>query len=364
MTIKAFVERLLYTPSSKESFLRKLLLLPLSLLSLIYRFIVQSRQVLYSRGVLKTHRLPCRIISIGNITLGGTGKTPTAIYLAHLFQNRGIQPVVLSRGYKAQSSVPTAVVSDGTTTLMDAQEAGDEPFLLSQALPGVPVIIGADRTVSGRLACEEFSPEVVILDDGFQHQRIKRDVDIVLIDLHHGFGNGHLLPRGILREPVSALSRANIFLLTKQMGDGTDNQLKQQIRRHNPDAPIYHTRYAVNSFRTLNEQQEIHLNHLKGKKVLALSGIGNPHYFSFLLKQSGMLVTEERTLPDHHDYTVDDIPKVREYLSDVDYIVTTAKDSCKMNRELFYDLPILTLEVVLQIDDEQHSKDTLFKLME
>jgi len=364
MNMKAFVERLLYTPSSQESFLRKLLLLPLSLLSLIYRFIVQARQILYSRGVLKTHRLPCRVISIGNITLGGTGKTPTAIYLAHLFQNRGIQPVVLSRGYKAQSSAATAVVSDGTTTLMDAQGAGDEPFLLSQALPGVPVIIGADRTVSGRLACEEFFPEVVILDDGFQHQRIKRDVDIVLIDLHHGFGNGHLLPRGILREPVSALSRANIFLLTKQMGDGTDNQLKQQIRRHNPDAPIYHTRYAVDSFRTLNEQQEIQLNHLKGKKVLALSGIGNPHYFSFLLKQSGMLVTGEWTLPDHHHYTVDDIPKVREYLSDVDYIVTTAKDSCKMNRELFYDLPILTLEVVLQIDDEQHFKDTLFKLIE
>ena len=363
MKIKVFVERLLYTPSSKESFFRKLLLFPLSLLSLLYRFIVQSRQTLYNRGILKTHHLPCRVISIGNITLGGTGKTPTAIYLAQLFQNKGIPPVVLSRGYKAQNSAATAVVSDGTTTFMDANKAGDEPFLLSQALPGVPVIIGADRVVSGHLACKEFSPAVVILDDGFQHQRIKRDVDIVLIDLHHGFGNGHLLPRGILREPVNSLSRASLFLLTKQMSSGSDEELKEQIRRFNPDAPIFHTRYKVCSVRNLTEHKEVPLNHLQGKKVLALSGIGNPHYFSFLLNQSGMLVTEEWTLPDHHDYTEKDTARVRDYLSCVDYIVTTAKDSCKMNRKLFHDLPILTLEVVLQIDDEQHFKDTLFKLI-
>ena len=364
MNIKVFVERLLYTRSSKESFFRKLLLFPLSLLSLIYRFIVQSRQTLYNRGVLRTHRLPCRVISIGNITLGGTGKTPTAIYLAQLFQNKGIQPVVLSRGYKSQSSAATAVVSDGTTTLMDARDAGDEPFLLSQALPGVPVIIGPDRAVSGRFACEQFSPGVVILDDGFQHQRVKRDVDIVLIDLHHGFGNGYLLPRGILREPVSSLSRASLFLLTKQMGSGTNEELKEQIRRFNPDAPIFHTHYKVRSIRNLNGQKEVPPNHLQGKKVLALSGIGNPHYFSFLLKQSGMLVTEEWTLPDHHDYTEKDTARVRDYLACVDYIVTTAKDSCKMNRKLFHDLPILTLEVVLHIDDEQRFKDTLFKLIE
>jgi tetraacyldisaccharide 4'-kinase len=313
---------------------------------------------------LKTHHLPCRVISIGNITLGGTGKTPTAIYLAQLFQNRGIQPVVLSRGYKAQSSATTAVVSDGTTILMDTHEAGDEPFLLAQALPGVPVIIGPDRAVSGHFACEEFSPEVVILDDGFQHQRIKRDVDIVLIDLHHGFGNGYLLPRGILREPVSSLSRANLFLLTKQMGSGSDDELKEQVRQFNPDAPIFHTHYTVRSVRNLHEQKEVPLNRLQGKKVLALSGIGNPHYFSFLLKQSGMLVTEEWTLPDHYDYTEKDTSRIRVYLSFVDYIVTTAKDSCKMDRKLFHDLPILTLEVVLHIDDEQRFKDTLFKLIE
>ena len=364
MNIKALVERLLYTCPSGESFSRRLFLYPFFLVSRIYCSLVRIRQSLYNRGILKSYRLPCPVISIGNITLGGTGKTPTVIYLAQLLRSRGIQPVILSRGYKAKNSATTAVVSDGTTTLMDALEAGDEPFLLSRALPGVPVIIGPNRAVSGRFACEQFSPEAVILDDGFQHQRVKRDIDIVLIDLHRRFGNGYLLPRGILREPVSSLSRAHLFLLTKQMENGADHEIKQQIRRYNPDAPFFYTHYAVRSVRTLLEQKEMHLNHLQGKKVLALSGIGNPHYFSFLLKQAGMLVTEEWTLPDHHDYTVKDTSRARDYLSRVDYIVTTAKDSCKMDRKLFHDLPILTLEVMLQIDNEQHFKDILFKLIE
>jgi tetraacyldisaccharide 4'-kinase len=363
MNIKVLVERLLYSRTAEESLLKKLFLLPLSLLSFVYHFLVQSRQALYNGGILKIHSLPCRVISIGNITLGGTGKTPTVIYLAGLFKDKGIHPVVLSRGYKAKSSAATAVVSDGTTTFMNPQEAGDEPFLLSQALPGVPVIIGPDRTLSGRFACKQFSPGVVILDDGFQHQRINRDVDIVLIDRHHGFGNGYLLPRGILREPLSALGRAHIVLLTKQSENETDDHLRQQIRRRNPSVPIFQAYYAVNSVKTFDEQQDVPLDFLKGKKVLALSGIGNPHYFSFLLNQSGMLVTEEWILPDHHDYSEKDTHRARDFLSRVDYIVTTTKDSCKMDTELFHDLPILILDVVLHIDEEQHFKDSLFKLI-
>jgi tetraacyldisaccharide 4'-kinase len=363
MNIKVIIEQLLYSRADEESLLKKLFLLPLSLLSFVYRFLVQSRQTLYNGGILKRDSLPCKVISIGNITLGGTGKTPTVIYLAGLFKNKGVQPVVLSRGYKGKSLAATAVVSDGTTTFMDPQEAGDEPFLLSQALPGVPVIIGPNRALSGHFACEQFSPGVVILDDGFQHQRIKRDVDIVLIDRHHGFGNGYLLPRGILREPLSALGRAHIVLLTKHSERKTDDLLKHQIRRHNPAAPIFKASYGVNSVKTFNEQQEVQLDLLKGKKVLALSGIGNPHYFSFILKQTGMLVTDEWILPDHHNYTEKDTRKALDFLSGVDYIITTAKDSCKMDRKLFHDLPILILEVALQIDEEEYFKDTLFKLI-
>lgn len=363
MNIKVFFEQLPYSRADEESLLKKLLLIPLTLLSLLYHFLVQSRQTLYKGGILKMHSLPCRVLSIGNITLGGTGKTPTVIYLAALFRDKGIQPVVLSRGYKAKSTAASAVVSDGATTFMDPQEAGDEPFLLSQALPGVPVIIGPNRALSGRFACEHFSPEVLILDDGFQHQRLKRNVDIVLIDRHHGFGNGYLLPRGILREPLSALSRAHIVLLTKQSEGDTDDQLTQQIRRYNPAVPIFQAHFVVNSVKAFDERKDLRLDLLKGKKVLALSGIGNPHYFSFLLKQSGMLVTEEWILPDHHNYTEKDTHRARNFLSRVDYIVTTAKDSCKMDKKLFRDLPLLTLEVALQVDEEHHFKDILFKLI-
>jgi tetraacyldisaccharide 4'-kinase len=361
MNIKARVAQVLFARPSEERFYKKVLLSPLYLLSLIYRFLVHSRQTLYSRGILQSCALPCRVISIGNITLGGTGKTPTAIYLAQLFQARGMKTVVLSRGYKGTSSEKAAVVSDGKKILLDVREAGDEPFLLSQALPGVPVIIGKNRVVSGQRAIEQFSPEIVILDDGFQHIQLKRDVDIVLIDLHYGFGNGHLVPRGMLREPLSAMKRADIFLLTKRTGSREDQAVEEKIISLTAGAPTFFTHYEINGLTTLHDAQQTDLRTLQGKKVLALSGIGNPHYFSYLLRLNGLSVAEEVILPDHHNYTPQDVSMLGEYLDRVDCIVTTAKDSSKMDREMFKELPILTLEVMLKIQDEQGFKEALFK---
>jgi tetraacyldisaccharide 4'-kinase len=361
MNIKARVEQLLFSRPSEERLYKKLLLSPLYLLSLIYRFLVQSRQTLYSTGILKSFTLPCRVISIGNITLGGTGKTPTAIYLAQLFQARGMKTVVLSRGYKGTSSEKAAVVSDGKRILLDVREAGDEPFLLSKALPGVPIIIGKNRVVAGQCAIEQFSPEMVILDDGFQHVQLKRDVDIVLIDLHYGFGNGHLVPRGMLREPLSSMKRANIFLLTKRIDARDDQAVEEKIISLTAGAPIFFTHYEINCLTTLHEDKQTDPRTLHGKKVLALSGIGNPHYFSYLLRLNGLSVTEEVILPDHHYYTPQDASMLGEYLSRVDCIVTTTKDSSKMDREMFKKLPILTLEVMLKIQDEQGFKEALFK---
>jgi len=361
MNIKARVAQVLFARPSEERFYKKVLLSPLYLLSLIYRFLVHSRQTLYSRGILQSCALPCRVISIGNITLGGTGKTPTAIYLAQLFQAREMKTVVLSRGYKGTSSEKAAVVSDGKKILLDVREAGDEPFLLSQALPGVPVIIGKNRVVSGQRAIEQFSPEIVILDDGFQHIQLKRDVDIVLIDLHYGFGNGHLVPRGMLREPLSAMKRADIFLLTKRTGTQEDQAVEEKIISLTAGAPTFFTHYEINGLTTLHDAQQTDLRTLQGKKVLALSGIGNPHYFSYLLRLNGLSVAEEVILPDHHNYTPQDVSMLGEYLDRVDCIVTTAKDSSKMDREMFKELPILTLEVMLKIQDEQGFKEALFK---
>lgn len=361
MKTKAPIEQLLFSRPSEERLFIKLLLFPLYLLSLIYRLLVRSRQVLYGAGLLASTALPCRVISVGNITLGGTGKTPTVIYLARLFQARGMKTVVLSRGYRGKSPEKAAVVSDGKKTVLDAREAGDEPFLLSQALPGVPVLIGKNRAVSGQRAMEQFSPEVVILDDGFQHLKVQRDVDIVLIDLYRGFGNGHLLPRGALREPLISLKRADIILLTKQTGSRDERALAEQIRSVVPATPLFFTHYEAGRLISLQGEGQTDLISLGGKRVLALAGIGNPHYFSHLLRLNGLSVTEEVYLPDHHSYTPEDATMLGRYLDRVDCIVTTAKDSCKMDRELFKKLPILTLEVVLKVQDERGFEEALFK---
>jgi len=363
MKIRAFFERTLYSLFSEESLYKRVLLFPLYLISFFYRLLMQSRHTLYQTGILKSYSLPCRVISIGNITVGGTGKTPTVIYLAQLFKEQGMRTAVLSRGYKGKSSKRVAVVSDGEQIFLNALDAGDEPHLLSKALPGVPIIIGRDRVLSGRYVTEHFSPEVVILDDGFQHLKLHRDVDILLIDLHYGFGNGHLLPRGILREPLIHLNRAHLFLLTKRTGVRDDQTVVNKIRSFKPDAQIFFARYQTKCVTTLKEEKEINLNQLKGKKGLALSGIANPHYFSYLLRQQGISVIEEWMLPDHHHYTSKDAKKLSEHLNRFDFIITTAKDSSKMDREIFKKLPILVLEIMLKVDDQQGFKKALFKLI-
>ena len=361
MKIKASIEQLIYTPAAGESCYKKILLFPLCFISLIYRFIVRSRHILYQTGLLRSYQLSCPIVSIGNITVGGTGKTPMTIYLAQLLREYGVRPVILSRGYKSKKPGGTTVVSDETAVLLDVREAGDEAFLLAQTLPGIPIVIGPDRVASGRFACEQFKPDILILDDGFQHFRLKRDMDIVLIDLCRGLGNGHLLPRGILREPRNALGRAQIIIFTKQTGEGEGQSLKQLIKAENPHTPTFNTRYQVLALKEFYTDKRIDPQQIKGQRILALSGIGNPLYFSFLLKQAGLTVAEELTLPDHHDYTAKDASELHKHLARVDYIVTTAKDSCKMDRKIFRDLPILILEVVLKMEDEDNFKNILFK---
>lgn len=363
MNIRAFFERTIYSSFSEESICKRFLLFPLYLISLLYRFLVQLRHTLYKTGVFKSYSLPCRVVSIGNITMGGTGKTPTVIYLAQLFKKQGLSTAVLSRGYKGRSSEKIAVVSNGERILLNVGDAGDEPVLLSKALPGVPIIIGRDRVLSGRYVVDHFSPEIVLLDDGFQHVRLKRDADILLIDLYYGFGNGHLLPRGILREPLIHLNQAHLFLLTKRIDGKGDQTIENKIMSFKPDAQLFFASYEIKCVTTLKEGKEIDLNHLKKKKVLALSGIANPHYFSYLLRQQGMSVIEEWMLPDHHCYTSKNARKLSEYLNRIDFIITTAKDSAKMDKEVFEKFPILVLEIMLKIHDEQRFKDALFKLI-
>src|SRR5205823_10945352 len=190
-------------------------LAPLWLASQCYRGLVHGHLASYTWGVRRRRKLPCVVVSIGNLTLGGTGKTPLTMWVARWYQQQGWRVAVLSRGYGARPPTRLRVVSSGDGPLIDWQAAGDEPYLLACCLPGVPVLICQDRYRTGRYAYEQFGAHVLILDDGFQHYTLQRDLDIVLIDASNPFGSGSLFPCGILREPLRALRRADAMVLTR-----------------------------------------------------------------------------------------------------------------------------------------------------
>ena len=328
----------------------RMLLFPLYLLSLPYGWVVRARSLFYSLELLKTRTLPCPVISVGNITVGGTGKTPLVMMLAKVLMGRGIPVAVLSRGYKRiKTSEP--VVSDGKNLFLSPEESGDEPFLMAQVCKGVPVLVGKDRFANGRVALERFGVKGLLLDDGYQHLPLHRDLDILLIDSHMGFGDHHLLPRGILREPLSHLSRAHLFLLTKVDDPGTPRPLEKQIRDIHPRAQVFHSHYQPMSLVGPHGEEELDL--LKGKKVLALSGIANPDSFSFLLRKCGMEIVSELIFPDHHFYHPKDLSSIKEKSKGVDWIVTTEKDMLKLRKLGIDDLPVRALRIEMKIWEEE-----------
>src|SRR4030066_1164862 len=234
------IDRFLY--QKEKPLWEKTLLFPLYLLSLPYEGMVRTRFFFYSHGLLRTKSLPCPVISVGNITVGGTGKTPLVMALAKTLMDRGISVAILSRGYKGtKTSEP--VVSDGKSIFLSPEESGDEPFLMAQVCKGVPVLVGKDRFANGRVALQRFGMKGLLLDDGYQHLPLHRDLDILLIDSHIGFGDQNLLPRGILREPLSHLRRAHLFLLTKVDHPEISQSLEEKLRETHPSSPIYHSHY-------------------------------------------------------------------------------------------------------------------------
>ncbi|MBM3224440.1 MAG: tetraacyldisaccharide 4'-kinase [Candidatus Tectomicrobia bacterium] len=215
-------------------------LAPLCLVAHGYGGLAWAHRTAYTWGIRQQRHLPCPVVSIGNLTLGGTGKTPLTMWIARWYQQQGRRVAVLSRGYGARPAAHVRVVSAGDGPVLNWQAAGDEPYLLACALPGVPILIGQDRYQTGQYACTHFGAEVLILDDGFQHHALHRDLDIVLIDASNPFGSGHLFPRGILREPLSALRRADALVLTRvEMAEETVPALCQRLQRWYGQTPIY-----------------------------------------------------------------------------------------------------------------------------
>lgn len=305
----------------------------LSALSGLYRFGYEMRRAIYGIGLKRQSRVNARVVSVGNITAGGAGKTPAAIYFARRFAEERRNVIVLSRGYgRTTPADEPLAVSDDSGILLSPRESGDEPFLIARKLPGVPVVVCGDRAKGARFGIEKFGAEVIVLDDGFQHVALARDEDIVVIDCTAPFGHGRLLPRGLLREPLSALKRATCFLLTRADESSSEHVIRV-LDRINPAAQILKSRHCPKRLIKLKEQTEMPRDCLSGKRVIALSSIGNPQAFEKTVERLGANVVESLRFNDHYWYRPSDVERIQAVRKRVgaEYVVTTEKDGVRLN---------------------------------
>jgi tetraacyldisaccharide 4'-kinase len=304
-------------------------------LSLVYALIVMLRKGLFRVGMLHRKTVGLPVISVGNLTLGGTGKTPAVLHIARILQKQGRRPAVISRGYGRENESEVLVVSDGTRLLADACTGGDEPVLIASKLAGIPVVVGSDRSRAAALARKEFGIDSVILDDGFQHLRLRRDLDIVLLDGLDPFGNGRLFPAGILREPVSALGRADVIVIgnSDRIPAGDLESLRRKVA-NSSRARVFSSRVQPADLVDIQNSDVRSLSALRGTRVLALSGIARPAGFLAMLKALGADVREHFVFADHHRYERDDLAALFRKAADerVSMIVTTEKDSMRLRR--------------------------------
>lgn len=341
------IDQFLY--QKEKPFWEKILLFPFYLFSFPYGAVIKGRTFFYSTGILKSKTLPFPVISVGNITVGGTGKTPLVMELARVLKQKGIQVAILSRGYKRKNTSVTIVSKEN---LLSSEEVGDEPLMMAKILKGIPILVGKDRFHNAQRALQRLDLRGFILDDGFQHLQLHRDLDIVLIDSQIGFGDRHLLPRGILREPLTHLRRAHLLLLTKVESLEACQSIESEIRKIHPQAPIFHSHYEMLGLISPSDEWE-EIGALKGKRVLVLSGIANPQPFISLVRKCEVEIVQEMIFPDHHSYTSRDIDLIRKSGEGVERIVTTEKDMVKLKPWNLRDLPLQALRIQIKIWEEE-----------
>lgn len=335
-------------------------------LSGIYRQLVLLRLFLYRNRILREHNLGCMVISIGNLTVGGTGKTPVVELFARALQKGGRRVAILSRGYKSvkppvrqrlrsrlagkKFQSPPRVVSDGRELLLDSRTAGDEPFMLASNLRDVAVVVDKDRVKAGRHAIREFGADTLLLDDGLQYLKLRHRLDIVLVDRHAPFGNEYLLPRGTLREPPANLRRASYIFITKCDGEAND-ALITRIRRYNRTAEIIECRHRPLYLENMLTRGREPLEFLADKYIGTISGIAIPESFEGGLRSLGARVEVVRRYADHHRYSEKEIIDFinRCLHRDLDCIVTTEKDCVRFPHLQRTDVPIFFLRVEIEI---------------
>ncbi len=380
--IEKFLVRLIEREGADKGHPRPVMLLLWNLkqLSRIYRSIIQFRLFCYNKGILRHHTLGCQVISVGNLTVGGTGKTPVVEIFARELQKAGRKVAILSRGYKKSKPPfwqrlvnrltfhdkrnPPRVVSDGQRLLLDSAMSGDEPYMLASNLPEVAVLVGKDRVKSGRYAINKLGCDTLILDDGFQYLALKPRVQIVLVDKTNPFGNENVLPRGILREPVKNIKRANYIFITKSDGQNTE-PLRNRIKAMNPSAEIIECRHCPRFLQNVFTNERRELSALRGMRVASLSGIAAPAGFENSLEDYGAELLERHRFADHHRYSHDELIHIinNSRQHDVDAIITTEKDAVRFPNIARRDVPIYYMRVDIEIlSGAQDFKDGIARI--
>ena len=330
----------------------------LGFLSKGYEKAVSMRNAKFDEGKGVT-KVTVPVISVGNITAGGTGKTPMVRFICDVLTQKGLHPTVLSRGYRAEDNKKNIIISKDGTMLVEPSISGDEAWLLAKVLQKSNVIIGRERSKSAEIAINELGADCLVMDDGFQHRTLARDIDIVLIDASNPFGYDHVLPRGLLREPLSGLQRAHIIVLTKvdQVAPGIVSGIRKRLSQLVPNIPIYETTHKPQFMYTLDEWTNgtagAPVDSYKDQRIMAVSGIGNPHSFTQTLTDVGYNVVHTLPFGDHHDFTNDDVVDIwkEAFAHQADAICITEKDAVKLSQlHAIEDLkiPILVLSIGIE----------------
>lgn len=347
--------------------LAAILSLFLGFLSVIFGWLVALRLWLYRERLFHDTPLGCKVVVVGNLTVGGTGKTPVVMRMARVLAERGRKVAILSRGYKGRSDSMARrfwrwltqgrrpdplVVSDGRTVLAGPEEAGDEPYMMARNLAdaGVVVIVDRDRVEGGRFALRRFGVDTILLDDGLQYLPLRGQVNLLLVDRHNPFGNRRLLPRGILREPVANLRRGTFVFVTK-CDDGVPPELAAEIRRHNPRAEIVACAHRPREIAEVDGPGRYPLDWLRGRRVMAFSGIATPERFEATLRDLGAVLVAHRRFLDHHAFAEEDLDEIleRALRAKAEVIVTTEKDAVRLQSGFRPPIPLVYVRLDIDI---------------
>ncbi len=322
--------------------------------SALYSLATRLRLAAYRRHLFSVSKLDAAVMSVGNITTGGTGKTPLVEWVCRILADEGQRVCVLTRGYRRQNPNEQVVVSDGNKVFADVSAAGDEPLLLATNLLGVAAVVcNSNRSAAGRWAINNLQAEVFVLDDGFQHLQLARDLNIVTIDATNPWGGG-MLPYGHLREPLSGLARADCVVLTRTEQSTDLASLTAALQKIVGQTPIFRSRMVTSGLRRLNGDTLEQLSSIS-QPIGAICGVGNPTSFFDHLRREGYELAFERAFPDHYNYQQADVDSIitEAKAKGAASILTTAKDAVKLS-SLHFELPCYVLEIKIAIEDESH----------